>query len=245
MSKLQWMIVVVVFTRGSLISVTAVAQNATKLTPGPPPPTQNVLVVNTSAQPVPTTVQGTTTVNGTVGLAAGSTVNIGNAPTVTIGNTPSVTIANVPTVNLAGGGSVNVTNPLDSHGAPTPVAVLEATHPYEDSCYIMFNGASTGSCLFQTIPSGQRLVIREFDATGAMETGLQPTYFFLETGVSHFFPLTAIATNAGGYSYYTTHHETELYETGGNAPGCNIYLSGTSTGGNFRCSLSGYLLDLP
>lgn len=232
-------------TTSSLVSAPAVAQNAAKLTGPPPPPTQNVLVVNTSGQPVPTTAQGTTTVTGTVGLAAGSTVNIGNAPTVTVGNTPSVTISGVPTVSLAGGGSVNVTNPLDSQGAPTPLAVLEATHPYEDSCYFMFSGSSTGSCLFQTIPSGKRLVIQEFDAFVAMETALQPTGFFLETGVSHYFPLTAFATNAGGFNYLAIHQPTQLYETGGNAPGCNIYLSGNSNGGNLHCQLSGYLLDLP
>ena len=74
--------------------------------------TQNVRVVNTSSQPVPTTMQGTTTVTGNV--------NITNTPTV--GLTPSansvqaqqsgtwnVGINGTPTVNLASGTSVGIT----------------------------------------------------------------------------------------------------------------------------------------
>jgi hypothetical protein len=74
--------------------------------------TQNVRVVNTSSQAVPTTVQGTTTVTGNV--------NIDNTPTVTLspsGNhvqaqqngTWNVGITGIPTMNLASGSAVGIT----------------------------------------------------------------------------------------------------------------------------------------
>jgi hypothetical protein len=49
------------------------------------PATQNVNVVNTTANPVPTVAQGTTAVSGSVNVS----------------NTPNVNVANTPTVNIA------------------------------------------------------------------------------------------------------------------------------------------------
>ena len=90
---------------GCLATSTAFAQinpNQHNNPAAPPPPTQNVLVVNGSGQPVPTAPQGTTNVAGTV--------NVGNTPNVNVTNTPNVNVANTPTVNLAAGTATGVGN---------------------------------------------------------------------------------------------------------------------------------------
>ena len=61
-------------------------------------------------------------------------VNVVNTPSVSVSNTPSVNVANTPTVALEAGAGVNVSSPLDGEGNPTPLAVLDAIQPYEDSC---------------------------------------------------------------------------------------------------------------
>ncbi len=61
-------------------------------------------------------------------------VSVTNTPSVSVSNTPSVNVANTPTVALEAGAGVNVSSPLDGEGNPTPLAVLDAVQPYEDSC---------------------------------------------------------------------------------------------------------------
>jgi hypothetical protein len=149
-------------------------------------------------------------------------------------------------VNLASGATLAVTNSLDAHGAPAPLVVTQAPHPYEDSCYFMFSNNSSGTCSFQPIPSGQRLVIQEVDAFMGLDTGLRPTTFYLNTALVHYFTVTVMGTNVGGYDYFATHQETHLYVNGGgSAPLCAVFLSGNSFGGNFHCALTGYLENVP
>ncbi|HET6893150.1 MAG TPA: hypothetical protein VFH31_18745, partial [Pyrinomonadaceae bacterium] len=93
--------------------------------------TQNVRVVNTSSQPVPTTVQGTTTVTGSV--------NITNVPTVALSpsansvqaqqtGTWNVGITGTPTVNLTPGTSVGITGTPNVSLVPgTSVAISNTT----------------------------------------------------------------------------------------------------------------------
>ncbi|MBI1757109.1 MAG: hypothetical protein HYR64_08400 [Fimbriimonas ginsengisoli] len=71
------------------------------------PTATSVLEVNTAAQAVSTSAQGTTTVGGTVNVGNTPTVNVGNLPTTTtvagtvnVGNTPSVSISGTPTVDV-------------------------------------------------------------------------------------------------------------------------------------------------
>ena len=87
-------------------------------------------------------------------LSSGVTqpVQVVNTPNVNVVNTPGVNVANTPTVSLAGGASVNVTSPLDGEGNPTPLAVLDAIQPYEDSSAMSFSGEAGAFCLFQPIP---------------------------------------------------------------------------------------------
>jgi hypothetical protein len=225
----KWMIAASVFAALVLASVQGLAQGVT----------QPVKVVNTTGQPVPTAAQGTTNVAGTV--------NIGNTPNVNVANTPSVNVTNTPTVSLAGGASVNVTNPLDGQSNPTPLAVLEATQPYEDGCSMVFNGGSGATCNFQTIPSGKRLVIQEFDAFGHLEGGLKPVFIVLQTtteGTQHVFTATFMGDRVGT-DYFATHQETRLYVPSNTTPVCGVELSADSSLGRYFCQLSGFLVDVP
>jgi hypothetical protein len=219
----KWMIVLSLFATFTLVAIPAIAQGK------PTPPTQSVVVVNGAGQPVPTAAQGTTNVAGTV--------NIGNAP--------SVNVANTPTVSLAGGASVNVTNPLDGQSNPTPLAVLDAIQPYDDFCRIDFSGGSGSACNLQTIPSGKRLVIQEFDAYGELEGGLKPISIKLLPGqLYHFFTATFMGSS-GGADYFATHQETRLYVPSNTTPGCGVTLSSTSSFSRYYCQLSGFLVDVP
>jgi hypothetical protein len=226
----KWMFTMSLFATCTLVAIPAIAQGK------PAPPTQNVLVVNGAGQPVPTAAQGTTNVAGTV--------SVGNTPNVNVANTPSVNVTNTPTVSLAGGASVNVTNPLDGQSEPTPLAVLDAIQPYEDSCIISFSGVADGSCNFQAIPSGKRLVIQEFDAFGRIETGLKPTAIFVRTpAVVHFFTATFMASSSGT-DYLATHQETRLYVAPSQTPVCHVDLTSNSSQ-SYNCALSGFLVDVP
>ena len=222
----KWTILVSLLTGTGLVCIPAVGQNK----PGAPSvQTQSVLVVNGAGQPVPTAAQGTTNVAGTV----------------SIGNAPSVNVANTPTVNLAAGGSVNVTNPPNGQNNPTPVAVLEATQPYEDSCQFQFSGQNEGQCSFRGVPAGKRLVIQEFDALGAIEQGLKPLAIWLEPAggqVPHYFPATFMGSSAD--DFFITHQETRLYVGSNQTLICQVALSGNSRG-IYECQFSGFLVDVP
>jgi len=170
-------------------------------------------------------------------------VSVTNTPNVSIANTPSVNVANTPTVTLEAGASVNVTSPLDGEGNPTPLAVLDAIQPYEDYCNIAFSGDPVSVCLFQTIPSGKRLVVLEFDASGQIETGLKPVIVELATPVEHFFTATFMGTS-GGIDFFATHQETRQYVAPGEIPVCAVSLTGNSSQAYF-CNLSGFLVDVP
>jgi hypothetical protein len=208
---------------------------------GPSNNPQSVLVINGPGAPVPTTA----TVSGTVSLASGSTVNIANTPNVNVSNMPNVNVANTPTVSLAAGATISVTNPLDGQNNPTPVAMLEATQPYEDICAIQFNGTEDGTCHFLSIPSGKRLVIQEFNASGQFETGLKPIFVGLQPAVNVYaFPSTFMGTR-DGFDFFATHQETRLYGGAARAPSCSVSLSGISNSGICICAFSGFLVDVP
>jgi hypothetical protein len=201
------------FVTCAFVSVPAIGQG--KPTPNDKP-TQNVQVVNSAGQPVPTAAQGTTNVAGTVGLAAGTTVNVGNT--------------------------------LDSQNNPTPLAMLEAMQPYEDTCSYSYDGISQ-SCSFQQVPPGKRLVVQEFDVSQSLETPVKPLSVTLNTGtIAHAFPTTFMGDDGGSFDWFATHQETRLYVQGGATPVCsvrfpsNIKFKGSL--GVVSCSLSGFLIDV-
>ena len=225
----KWTMIMPLFAAAMLVCVRAAGQSKSS---APVIPTQPVLVVNGSGQPIPTAAQGTTNVAGTV--------NIGNAP--------SVNVANTPTVNLAAGGSVGVTNPPDSQNNPTPLAVLEATQTYYDSCgfdYIGFSSGDDGQCSFRAVPTGKRLVIQEFDAAGHIDPGVKPITIFLGlVGVQHYFPATFMGEQVNT-DWFATHQETRLYFEANQTPICEVELSNSTARGHYDCQLSGFLVDVP
>jgi hypothetical protein len=155
-------------------------------------------------------------------------------------------VTNTPTVSLAGGASVTVTNPLDSQNNATPLAVLEAVQPYEDTCTINFGGQSGGVCTLSTIPSQKRLVIQEFDAYGPLETGLQPIQLQFQVNIGapfHAFPATLTGTGFG-VNPYATHVETRLYAGPNYTPRFFVQISNSSNA-VYTCTVSGFLLDVP
>jgi hypothetical protein len=214
----KWTTLVSLLAATALVCIPALGQSKT----------QPVLVVNGSGQPVPTAAQGTTNVAGTV--------NIGNAP--------SVNVTNTPTVNLATGGSVNVTNPPNGQNNPTPLAVLEATQPYQDTCSMTISGGINGTCNFQTVPSGKRLIIQEFDAFGQVQRGLKPIFISVYSGIYHSFPATFMGSG-NTIDNFNTHQETRLYVGSDHAPICDVDLSDVTQASAYTCAFSGFLIDVP
>jgi hypothetical protein len=120
------------------------------------PSALDVTVINTAANPVPVTAQGTTNVAGTIGISGTPTVNVGNSPTV----------------SLAGGTSVGISN-----SASAPVLVRDVDNPgrhpvtFTDSVSIAdgsYAGFSTGAF---TPPSGKRLVLEYVAGLVALQPG--------------------------------------------------------------------------
>jgi len=225
--KSQWMMSAGLIAGLTFGWVSAVAQQKTSAPL--PPATQNVLVVNGSGQPVPTAPQGTTNVAGTVN----------------IGNNPNVIVANTPTVNLAAGSGITVNNPLDGQNNPAPLTVLEAVQLYDSSCAATFNGGSDATCSFQTVPSGKRLVIDEFDSFGLVATGVNPLVIGVNTfTATHFFPATSVMATGSGSNSFTGHQQTRLYLRAGVTPQCHVILNSVS-GSEWDCQISGFLVDFP
>ena len=124
---------------------------------------QQVQVVNSNAQPVPTAAQGTTNVAGTV--------NVGNTPDVQVTNTPDVNVANTPTVAVGNEPTVHVGNDAN---APVPVRDVNRLPrtPFAIPGSTLMNPGSNVSDAFSFIPStDKRLVIELFTARGETSTG--------------------------------------------------------------------------
>lgn len=78
--------------------------------------TSNVNVVNTPANPIPISAQGTTAIAGTVNLASGTTVGINGTPTVNLASGTAVGIIGTPSVTP----SNTNTTPLFVHEVDNP-----------------------------------------------------------------------------------------------------------------------------
>ena len=81
----------------------------------------DVRVVNTSAQPVPTVVQGMTTIGGAVTISGTPGVNVLNSPTVGLAAGSAVALTGTPTVLAQQSGPWNVQ--LGSSGEPYQTSV--------------------------------------------------------------------------------------------------------------------------
>ena len=119
--------------------------------------TQNVRVVNTSSQPVPTTVQGTTTVTGDINITNTPTVGItpsANTVQAQQSGTWNVGINGTPTVNLAAGTSVGITGTPNVSLVPgtsvqinntttNPIPVQNVGGPSSTTTLLLNSGAVT------------------------------------------------------------------------------------------------------
>jgi hypothetical protein len=205
-----------------------------------------VTVMNTT--PIPVTGNVTAAVSGTVGAQQNGNWNVG------ITGTPYVNIANTPTVNFAAGSGLTVSNPMDIQNNPTPLTILDAPQPYEDTCRSPLSGQNAIGCTWKTIPAGKRLVIQEIDVGFGVDPGIRPTIIKVngdisETPPDHFFTATFMGTDIFGLDNFATHQETRLYVGQNQTPFCRVELSRSQSSGNpnaaFNCGLSGFLLDVP
>src|SRR5687768_14983789 len=108
-------------------------------------PDKDVRVINTPAEPVPVTLNGTGTVKGDVNVVNTPTVNVGNTPTVNVGNTAGVNVVNTPTVKL------DTTQPV-------PVVEASSRQPFQVRVSLEDTIGGTGITGF-SVPAGKRLVV--------------------------------------------------------------------------------------
>jgi len=121
-----------------------------------------VVVTNSTAQPVPTTAQGMTTIAGNVGISG----------------TPNVNVANTPTTNALQAGSWNVgINGLVQVGNPAtnPVQVQDvgrtARQPFQIARLLFIIAGSTGGVFPVPLPAGRLVVIEQISARATLVTG--------------------------------------------------------------------------
>jgi len=100
---------------------------------------KDVVVTNTTANPVPVAVQGTANIAGSVSVS----------------NTPSVNVANSPTVQLNNSAS----NPLSVRDVDNP-----AEHAYQTTILLTFGSHPNDCSAFPPVPVGKRLVIEYVSA---------------------------------------------------------------------------------
>lgn len=188
---------------------------------GAPAPNQ-VTVANTSANPVPTVAQGTTTVGGTV--------NIGNSPTV--GISPSAN-----TVQIG-----NTTN--------TPVLVRDvdsnaARQPFQATTNLVFtSGFNNQGAFIASVPAGKRLVIEYVSMVLLLPTGQKPSQAEI---VTDNFPHFLIATQQGSFGVFDTFsvsQQVRLYADSSVA--FNVVRSANDgVDGSLTATISGYLINVP
>lgn len=104
-----------------------------------------VQVVNAASEAVPTRAQGTTTVEGIVGIAGTPTVNVGNAPTVRAQQEGAwnVGLAGTPSVNLAAGSQVGIASSANTVQVGNTVPVTGTVSLAPGTSVGLASGANT------------------------------------------------------------------------------------------------------
>jgi hypothetical protein len=219
------------------------------------PPAHDVNVVNTTANPVPTTLVGTSAISGNVSVVNTPTVNAQQSGAWTVGITgmPSVSIVGTPTVSLAAGGGVSVANSVDANGNPIPLLIRDADNgarqPFVTSCggltAVPAQGQTAGGgvCKMATVPDGKRFVIE-------VVTGFCTTPSGNKVGEVGFNPpltnllMTPTGFSANGFDEYAINVPLRLYVDPGATPQFVFFSNDNS--GSTACffNLSGYLVNL-
>lgn len=188
--------------------------------------TPNVKVANTSADPVPTQAQGTTTVAGTVQAQQSGTWDVGitGTPTFQVGNAAD--------------------NPVPSRDVDNP-----ATQPF----FKVLQSSNPNNRSFQ-VPLGKRLVIEYVSGIGQMRSGQKILAVSLQTnlvlngqqlGVRHHFTPVLTGTQtfpiAGNLDTFVVSQQTRLYAEQGST--VELSTEVTEEGFGFAITVSGYFVD--
>ena len=184
---------------------------------------KDVVVVNTSSNPVPVSAQGTTNIAGSVSVS----------------NTPNVNIANSPTVTL-------------NNSAANPLMVRDVDNPARQAFQnqISFNVPQASlTCLpIATVPGGKRLVIEYASLSAFLNIFGDETvpFAFLEvvpaSGPPQHFQLDVDQTS--NPHAYRVAQQVRFYADSPSVQFC-VQVDGTNGGpANAIASVSGYFVNL-
>jgi hypothetical protein len=188
--------------------------------------TPNVKVANTSADPVPTQAQGTTTIAGTVQAQQSGSWDVGitGTPTFKVGNT-----------------------------ADSPVPSRDVDNPVRQPFVAVLQSANPSNRSFQ-VPLGKRLVIEYVSGIGQMRSGQKILTVSLQTelvlngqqiGVRHHFTPVLTGTKtfpiAGNLDAFVVSQQTRLYAEQGST--VELSTDVTEEGFGFTVTVSGYFVD--
>ena len=209
---------------------------------------RTVTVQNAPSNPVPTTVQNTVPVTGTVNVGGG-TVGV----TGPVAVTGSVGIAGTPSVNVANTPNVAVTSPVGTAGPGNTTGVLvkdldnPARQPFQRqlACATVVGGSTTCTDFFN-VPVGKELVIEyvqfltnEFAGSTAVELTLNTS-----VGPQNLSWVYAPGTKLSS-SFAVSEHQVRIYCD----PTNSVQLSGTESSNiglvGFSALVSGYMVNVP
>jgi hypothetical protein len=212
-----------------LVPVAVVAMlipsSRTTVSAAPTPPVTPVLVTNSTAQPVPTVVQGTT----------------------------AVSITGTPTVSLANGSQVAITNTVTSpvliRDVDGPAAQPFNYWDNDGQFTAGFLAANAGAPAAFTVPSGKRLVIEFVSAFAQIPGGQNIVFGRIDTtGQSIYLTMTHTGTffQAGEQveGFVTTQRTFTVLEPGTQVFPTAARDSGTGNG-LFQVQIAGYYVDVP
>jgi hypothetical protein len=191
-------------------------------------PGKDVIVTNTTVQPVPTLAQGTTTVAGTVGISGTPTFNL--APGASVGLDPAQNTVQVASSEAA---PLLVRNVGGSVAQPVHAEKLVTL----DECC---NNAQ--ETIFQ-VPEDKRLVIEYVTALAIVPAGVKTQLNIFTTvnneRVRHF-----VACIPGG-GENSISLPTRLYARPGSDVTIQLVTQGSAGSGVLKGTISGYLEDAP
>lgn len=199
----------------------------------PGPPTQDVLVVNPTAMPVPTAAQGTTTIAGSVSVA----------------NTPAVTFAPGASVGIdPAGNTVQVANTTAN---PVPMFnVNDAGQPFQAGIGITQSGTNVSLTDVATVPAGYRLVIEFVSARGQVPPTQHVELMEIITstdpfgGATHELLVNAQPPAVIGDALFRASQQVRLYANPGTKVQALFRRSSSAGNATFVMTISGYLVPV-
>jgi hypothetical protein len=209
--------------------------------------TDDVKVVNTLAEPVPTLVT-----NNPLPVAGSVTAHIDNATlpvsgTVAVSSLPAVTLSGTPQVSLSNTSSTPL---FVDTGGPTRAAI-------GSQCFDNFDATGSANCLLATVPANHTLVIETITCTASVANGTPLVPIVLNMGgppigggapisLNHRLLMTHAASITGGLDYYGLTAQVRMYAAGGNggSTGVSVFVGvgpGSANQGGLGCAISGHM----